>query len=71
MQLLGDEKTSGVSHFFVVFTPQSYRIDFPSLPGYDAVFFVGNDILDISSWDIVLYECENHEAVACILWREE
>lgn len=71
IQLLSDEKTSGRSHFFVVFTPQSYRIDFPSPPGYDAVFFVGNDNLSVSSWDIVLYGSETHEAIAGILWLEK
>ena len=71
MQLLSDVKTPEHSHFFVVFTPQSNRIDFPSPPGYDAVFFVGNDNLSASSWDIVLYESETHQAIAGILWLEK
>ena len=71
IELLRDVKTPEHSHFFVVFTPQSNRIDFPSPPGYDAVFFVGNDNLSASSWDIVLYESETHQVLAGILWREE
>ena len=71
MTLLAENKISGNSYFFVVFTPQICRIGFPSPPGYDAVFFVGNDNLSVSSWDIVLYECEGHQPIACILWREK